>query len=263
MTKIIVTLVITTLMLSFVNAQSEETKVAKPVLIDKDALSGIGLQKIDLKDEPEKDFYQKKLFGGEEISVFVVSTETWNNKISSYSFDEYVYLLNGQSIVKAQQGPTEVFNSGEHLFMPKGFVGEWEIRAGSNLHYELSVITSKRADPSKTSKDLSYGAIENSKLSGCQINFEESDVYEEVLRSGVELTIHLKAEKPREQSNFESPQEQLIHILSGKLELTDTEGTNYTFYTGDFFVLPLGRFKKNWKSNGHGMLKYLVIEKSK
>ena len=36
-----------------------------PILVDKEALSGLNLHKIDLKDEPEKDFYQKMLFNGE------------------------------------------------------------------------------------------------------------------------------------------------------------------------------------------------------
>jgi len=233
-----------------------------PILIDKEVLSGIGLNKIDLKDEPEKDFYQKKLFGGDEISVYVVSTETWNNKITSYSFDEYVYLLNGQSLVKSLHGPSKAFNSGEHLFMPKGFAGEWEIRAGSNLHYELSVITSKRADQAKISNDLSYGSIDGSILSGCQITFEDSDVYEEELRKGVELTITLKAEKPREKMDLQENHEKLVHVLSGKIMITDSNDTEHTFFTGDFFILPKGEYKK-WVSQGHGMTKYLIVEKSK
>lgn len=150
----LLTLIIVISTLSFSTAQSDSLPIVKPILMDKAVLSGVGLRKINLKDEPEKDFYQKNLFRGEDISVYVVSTETWNNKIPAYAFDEYVYLINGQSIVKPRHGNAKVYDSGDHLFVPKGFDGEWEIRAGSNLHYELSVITTRRAAPTELTKKM-------------------------------------------------------------------------------------------------------------
>ncbi len=243
-----------------VNAQTDTSNFIKPILIDKSVLSGVGLKKIDLKDEPEKDFYQKKLFGGDDISVFVVSTNSWNNKIDEYAFDEYVYLIHGQSIVKPKTGNAQIFNVGDHLFVPKGFEGEWEIRAGSNLHYELAVITSRRTDSTVTLENINHNGLSRSKLSGCQIVFENGK-YEELLHKGVELEITLKAEIPDVKWAYKTAEkDKMIHILSGQLLITDQKDNAYIFYTGDFVVFPKG-FRGNWKSEGHGMIKYLVVEK--
>ena len=40
----------------------------KPLLLDRSVLSGVGLQKIDLKDEPEKDFYQKNEISSDSVA---------------------------------------------------------------------------------------------------------------------------------------------------------------------------------------------------
>lgn len=246
---------------SILIAQNNQETSPQPLLLSKEALSGIGLRKIDIKKEPEKEFYQKNLYRGKDISVYVVSTGTWNNVIEQYSFDEYVYLLNGQSIVKPKNGNSQVYNSGDHLFMPKGFKGEWEIRSGSNLHYELSVITTQRADSIKVVKDELNIDFHESHLSGCQILLDDKNYYEEILSKGVELTILLKAEKPNERVLQEPTKEKLIHVLTGKITITDYQDQKHAFYTGDFFVLPPGKYN-TWKSEGHGMLKYIVVEKT-
>jgi uncharacterized cupin superfamily protein len=233
----------------------------QPILLDKSALSGVDLRKIDLKKEPEKDFYQRSLYRGEDISVYVVSTETWNNEIENYAFDEYVYLLHGQSIVKPTVGASKIFSYGDHFFMPKNFKGEWEIHAGENLHYELSVITTRRTDSTTISDDVSYQAIDHSLLSGNQISFKEDEGYVELIRRGVELQITLTAEKPREKVFQEPMKEQLIHLLSGSILFIDSEKETHQYYTGDFFVIPKN-LTGTWISKGHGLVKYLVIEKT-
>ena len=235
--------------------------IQKPILVDKSVLSGVGLEKIELKNEPEKQFYQKQLYRGNDISVYVVSTQTWNNVITKYPFDEYVYLLNGQSIIKPNRGNSQVFNSGDHLFTPKGFEGEWEIRAGENLHYELSVITTKRADSTKVAKDLGYKYLSSSILSGCQVSFKEENKHKEFLHQGVELTVTFQAEKPREERILNPMKEKLIHVLAGQISFVDESNQEHIFYTGDFFIIPTG-LKGVWKSAGHGIIKYMIIEKS-
>jgi len=262
MKKIIIGLILLIFNLPFIAAQNDTTESLQPILVNKSVLSGVGLEKIDLKDEPEKDFYQKRLYRGEDISVYVVSTETWNNKITSYPFDEYVYLINGQAIVKPKVENSKVFDAHNHLFVPKGFEGEWEIRAGNNLHYELSVITTRRADSTKYSTDLHYKDLNGSRLSGCQVSFKDTNSYTELLQKGVELTITLEAEKPMEKIVTVPMKEKLVHLLSGQLTITVAKNEDYTFYTGDFFILPKG-LKGKWKSEGHGMIKYMTVEKSK
>ena len=72
--------------------------------------------------------------------------------------------------------------------------------------------------------------------------------------------ISVTAEKPQTKS-ITNGQEMIIKPLSGQITITDSEGEAYVFYTGDYFILPLG-FKGTWSSSGHGLVKYLTIETS-
>ncbi|MEO0899126.1 MAG: cupin domain-containing protein [Bacteroidota bacterium] len=232
----------------------------EPFLLDKSVLSGVGLKKIPLKNEPEKDFHQKRLFRGEDISIYVVSTETWNNKMDNFAFDEFIYMFHGEAIVKPKEGKTQLFQSQDYFFAPKGFTGEWEIKAGEHLHYELSVITTKRADSSLKSQDLSHQLFDRSTLSGAHIKLDTDGKYHEVLRKGVELTISLQAEKPGNRTLKDS-KEMLVQLLSGQVSMKMVDGSSKTFYSGDFFVLPNG-VDVEWISEGHGLVKYLTVEKT-
>ena len=238
-----------------------QSKTIVPIVLDRAVLSGLELEKIELKEEPEKDFYQKMLFNGNDIMVFVVSTETWNNKIDDYAFDEYVYLLHGQSIVKPKNDNAKIFNYGDHFFIPKNFEGEWEINAGENLHYELSVISKNRTDSTFVSKNINYSEVHRQEMSGSQISVDEGDVYKEVFREGVELKISLNAERPSTKTFNKNTKEKLVHLLSGVINFTDMESKKHIFYTGDFFVIREG-LEGIWTSNGHGLIKYLIVEKS-
>ncbi|WP_394746905.1 cupin domain-containing protein [Spongiimicrobium salis] len=228
--------------------------------MNKSVLSGVGLQKVDLKDEPEKKFYQQQLFRGEDISVYVVSTNTWNNEFKNFWFDEFVYMYHGEALVKPQNGKAQRFHSGDYFFAPKGYTGAWEIKAGNYLHYELSVITTKRTDSTITSKALSHQLFDRATLSGTQIQLDHDGKYSEILKKGVELTVSLKAEKPAEWK-IEAAKERLIQLLSGQVTINIPGGMAKAFYSGDFFVIPKD-LEGTWKSEGHGLVKYLTIEKT-
>ncbi|MEM8523476.1 MAG: cupin domain-containing protein [Bacteroidota bacterium] len=242
-------------------AQQADEDILQPILLDKSVLSGVGLKKIDLKNEPEKDFYQKRLYRGEDISIYVVSTETWNNKMENFPFDEFIYMFHGEAVVKPENGKTQLFQSGDYFFAPKGYTGEWEIRAGDYLHYELSVIATKRSDSTTIQKDATHQLFDRSTLSGAAITLDENGQFAEVLEKGAELTIQLNAELPKEASVNESSKEQLIHVLSGQITIISQDNTEQIFYAGDFFVLPES-FTGKWKSEGHGLVKYLIVEKT-
>jgi len=245
----------------FLNAQKIINPSLSPLLLDKAVLSGVGLDKIDLKDEPEKDFYQKNLYRGEDISVYVVSTETWNNKIDSYPFDEFVYMYHGEAFVKSARGPAQLFYSGDYFFASKGFKGEWGILAGDQLHYELSVITTRRTAADVISKDNEHLLFDKAILSGASIKVSEGSNFTKVLKAGVELTVKLEAEQPVEKALSEPSKEMLIQVLAGQISIEDNSGKKQVFNTNDFFVMPKG-FTGSWKSNGHGLVKYLSVEKT-
>lgn len=249
------------ILLSLSFSTSLFSQISKPILLDKSVLSGVGLEKVNIKDEPEKDFYQKNLYRGDDLSVYVVSTESWNNKMDNFPFDEFIYMYHGQAFVKPDHGQTQLFNTGDYFFAPKGYTGQWEILAGSNLHYEVSVITTRRADASKIKKKQSHFLLDNSKLSGVQINLEEDPTFTEVLIEGAELTISLSAEVPNKRKIEEPSKEKLIQLLAGQLQLTDANDNKQVFYTGDFVIIPKG-FTGEWESAGHGIFKFLVVERT-
>jgi len=205
-------------------AQNDTSKVIKPILLDKETLSGVDLKKVQLKNEPEREFFQKGLFIGEDISIYVVSSESWTASMDNFPFDEFVYMLNGSANVKAEGGEQHMFNSYDFFTIPKGFTGTWEIIAGANYHYELSVITTKRA--SEINSNISSGPLllDKSKISGVDIKLNDNEVFEEILSKGTELTTFLKAEKPRKIAELSCEKDQLICVLSGQVTIHDLIG---------------------------------------
>lgn len=241
-------------------AQGDSLEVIKPILIDKSSLSGLGLKKVERKDQPGRDFFQKSVFRGKDLSVFIVSSQSWTAPVNNFPIDEYVYMLNGNARVKDSSGNTYFFNSFDHFFAPKGLKGEWEIMAGDSYHYELSVISTQRSPTGTISSKLSPHLLDRNLLSGSEIDFNRKGVYEELLVSGDELRISIKAERLMETRIDNPSKEQVICLLSGQVTIKDSGGDFHTFFSGDFFILPQG-FIGVWRSEGHGMTKYLRIEK--
>jgi len=240
--------------------QSTAQTTLKAYGLDRSALSGIGLEKVVLKDEPEREFFQKRLIRGNDISVFIVSSESWITRMDNFGIDEVVYMLNGKANIKPDNGNTNSFYSNEFFFIPKGYTGSWQIEANTNYHYELSIITTQRTESSDKNQSVPQ-LYDRDALSGTSINLDASGNYEQVLTRGLELTVKLKAQKPMTISLAEPERERLFHLLSGQVVIKNSLGEVQTFYTGDFFMLPEG-FTGNWKSEGHGLVKYITFEKT-
>lgn len=245
----------------YIFAQTTIENIISPIKLDRETLSGVGLEKIDIKAEPEKDFYQKNLFRGDVLSVYVVSTASWTNKMDNFPFDEFVYMYHGQAKITPLDGPIQTFYTGDYFFAPKGFTGDWEIIAGENLHYEFSVISSKRAEKALDKVDNHHQLFDKELISGVDIRLDSEGRFSSLLQKGAELTIHLNAESPDTRSIVSPSKEAVIHILSGQLKLTDQNQVEQIFHSGDFLVLPKG-FTGDWTSDGHGLMKYLIIEGS-
>ena len=248
-------------MLSIQLISAQTDRVVRPVLLDKAALSGIGLKKVEMKDTPERDFFQKRLYGGKEISVYVISSQSWVTPFDAFWFDEFIYILQGKGKVHLEDQEALTFNSGEYFFAPKGFSGKWEVQAGDNYHYELSVITNKRADSTKVSTSKAPYLLDKSIMSGVDITWDEDGLYQEILADGIELQIFLKAEQARTMDIASWEKEQLISVQSGIIKLKDVDGEEHTYYAGDFFVLPKA-YKGTWASEGHSLCKYVVVQKT-
>ena len=170
--------------MSHLTALPRRLRFLSPFLLDKSTLSDLGLKKIKLKNEPERDFFQKRLYGGKEISVYVVSSETWEAPFDAFWFDEFILMLHGQALVTIGDEKIKLY-SGERVFSPKGFPGSWKVEIGDYHHYELSVITNQRADSTKISPLKGPMVLDESKLSGAHIELDEEGLHEETLANGI------------------------------------------------------------------------------
>ncbi|WP_350285404.1 cupin domain-containing protein [uncultured Croceitalea sp.] len=233
----------------------------KPILLNKAVLSGVGLEKVERKDNPERRFFQKRLFRGDDLSAYIVSSETGTNTFENFPIDEFIYMLNGEAKVLMGAPKEQHFFERDFFFAHKGFTGDWHIEAGSYVHYELSVIATQRADSSKIRPDKWHLLFDKQRLSGARIELNDNGLYEDQLVKGAELTVLLKAEHALEKELKNINDDKLICLLSGQIALIDGTGETYTFYSGDFFLLPKG-LKGSWRSEGHEIIKYLQVEKT-
>ncbi len=241
-----------------VNNSIIRQETVKPILLDKSMLSGVGLKQVNLKDEPNRKFFQGQIYRGKELSVYMVSSNTATKYFDSFPIEEFVYLMNGQARLEPKNGLPYMFRTGDFIIGTKGFEGHWGITGGNDYHLELSVISNKRAASNEVSPAKNPFKIDKEIISGLNIDFYESDVAKEVVFSGLELEISVEAERPRVIEINNSKKEKLIHVLGGLVAITPKNSETQTFYTGDIFILPK-HFTGTWKSSGHSLFRFIKI----
>lgn len=225
------------------NSIINKTKVKNiinPILLDKAMLSGIGLKQVDLKDQPNREFYQSQVYKGKEINVFMISSSTASKDFDNFSIDEFVYLSKGSMNFKSEENKTFLFKTGDFIAIPKGYSGSIETVGKPKYHLELSIISNKRADKEMITQIKHPFTIDKHLISGKNIKLNDNGIYRNVVYSGLEIEIILEAEKPRTTILEHNLIEKCIHVLEGSVAITPKNGKTYTFKTGDFFILPVG-----------------------
>lgn len=238
--------------------ETPEEHSAEPIQIDKELLSGIGLPKIKLKAHPEREFFQKRVHRGQELTVFLLSSETAKNTFENFPLEEFVYFMNGRADIRPSDSLGYSFYPGDYIVVPKGFKGDWTNNGGNRYHLELSVISNERSDSAVTSHRNKPFVLNRDVLAGTDITSIEIDPYVDELYAGVELEIKQVSEVPKEEAISFLEKEQFIHILSGKLVLTSLSGKEHIFYAGDFFILPK-TFTGIWQSYGADLFRTLRV----
>lgn len=243
---------------------SKETKqIIKPILLDKATLSGLNLKSVTNQAQPKRRLFQKNLYRGLEIAVYVVSSETAEADWDNYGIDEFIFVVNGRARLHPRNGEERFYYPGDFFFAPKGYTGEWETQGGTEFYHELSVIAVNRPKEKVDSLQLPY-LLDKNKLAGrgiTTIENTEKEAYKDILVEGAELDVHLEGELATTKDIMTPLKEQLIYIVSGALSLTPTDGETQTFYTGDFLVLPTG-FTGKWESKGHRLFRSLRVYKA-
>ncbi len=236
----------------------EENQVPKPFPIDEKYLSGLDIPKFELKAHPEREYFQKRLYRGSELTVFILSSETADNAFESFPLEEFVYFLNGRADVTPKNEAQISFYPNDYIFVPKGFAGKSTNNGGNTYHLELSVISNRRTDSTQLSKPQKPFVLDKELLAGIGLTQISETLYRDELYSGVELQIITESEEATEKQISNSPKEQFIQVLNGKVTLTPTGAAPQTFYAGDFFILPKG-FNGLWQSEGANLCRTLRV----
>ena len=235
--------------------------IIEPFKIEERTLSGLDIPKQKLKDHPNRDYFQKRIYKGSELSIYILSSETAVNEINSFPIDEFVFFMNGRADIQTAENNEFSFYSGDYIFVPKGFSGNWTNNGGNKYHLELSVISNKRADSSSTQKAQEPFLLDRELISGIGLTELTTKKFRNSLYSGVELEVLTESEEPCEKNIVNNGKEEFIHVLNGIVVIKPFNGKEQTFYKGDFFILPKG-FTGSWKSEGQNLFRTLkVIQK--
>ncbi|MCB0490430.1 MAG: cupin domain-containing protein [Cyclobacteriaceae bacterium] len=250
-------LVVLIAMSGALNAQSSNAIATEPFKIDDRFLSGLDIPQQKLSAFPEREYFQKTIYSGADLNVYILSSETAANDISSFPIDEFVYYISGRADVEPSGGARLSFSAGDYIFVPKGFSGKWT-NNGNKYHLELSVISRRRADTTLSSQTKVPKLLNRELISGVGLTPQEDNKFSDVLHAGVELEIAAEAEEPTMKEIKDNAKDLFIHVLGGSLTLATAGGKTQTFYRGDFFVLPKG-FTGTWVSEGQNLFRYLKV----
>ncbi|MEM6721479.1 MAG: cupin domain-containing protein [Bacteroidota bacterium] len=252
MKKIILCCLLYTCMITYAKSQNSNTTI----LLDKEILSGIGLQKIAPKwADPSRELYTKTAFSGIDIGVNITTSSNAFQDWKNYAIDEFVYVVNGQAIIKSISGKEFVFNKGDFFMVPKGFTGRWTTKGKYGNFLEVAVYSKKRFDTDNTHAKEPF-VIQKSVLSGID-TLKNPTIY-----TGAELSIVMSQQAINSTKKItENKVDEMMYILNGSVTITDTKNTAVTYYSGDFYVIPKG-FSGEIVYNGFDMYREMRVQSS-
>ena len=107
-------------------ATAEQTQTrGAPLRIDPAVLAGQGLDPGPEQDGVQSSF--KSVFEGDIVSA-VFESGPGAMQVEDLMFDEFIYILAGQLVLTgADDGVAHTFGTGDHLVLPKGWSGTWEM----------------------------------------------------------------------------------------------------------------------------------------
>ncbi len=236
----------------------KSTEPLKPILLDKAILSGSGLKQIDLKDQPNRVFFQTQLYEGKELSAYVISSSTATKNFKNFPIDEFVHLTKGNLSIQSEMVDIERISTNSFVVIPKGFEGNISTIGNPKYHLELSIVSNGRADKKLQSKRNQPFCIDKNILSGKGITLDTNGTYESIIFSGLELEIRTEAETPRNLFIENNASEKCIYVLEGAIQITLNNNEQFTFNAGEYFILPKG-FKGTLSSIGKNLYRCISV----
>ena len=119
---------------SIVANEDGASTVISPIRLNKDMISGLGLETAPWDDESRLAKWSH-LFTGKELSVSVFEstpkkvgggTGHSKNRVRNYPYDQFVLVLSGKSVLTDEAGNSQTFVSGDFFVVHRGFSGTWE-----------------------------------------------------------------------------------------------------------------------------------------
>ena len=142
---------------------------------------------------------------------------------------------------------------------------------GGALAFFIALSTSKRA---KADDRVTPVTLDRYKIAGLGLTAIPPDAFQDILVSGElhmrvatlfqgkELHVSIFESTPAKTNHRKRPTDvdEFVYVLSGKLILTETNGTKHEYRPGDSLVLPIG-YTGTWEMQGN--YRELVVEMQK
>jgi len=234
-----------------------------PLALDRGYLSGLDLDPVRSSWDPDRKLFQKKLYRGTDLGVYVVSSETATATWEDYSIDEFIYVINGRARLRPQGLSDQYFTPGSFFVAPYGYKGDWETQGGTEYYHELSVVA-VQPDTSRKPLQITPHRLDSDKIAGIGLTQEPNPDTElrDVLYDGAQLHIVLYAlQGSSHPQSIEISEDELIYVIAGSIEYK-TGQSSTIFYAGDFFILPKG-YNGRWQCRGHHLYRYISVTKAR
>lgn len=219
-----------------------------------DLLAGEGLEEKKQAD-PSRSFYQKLVFNGADLAVYMVAIETGiTNEFQSFPMEEFIFWMNGKAVVEPEGEDSFPVYTGDYFIQAKGFRGKWNFVDIGSPHLELALVAKNRPDSTFKSPMTKALLIDRDIVSGV-VKPSNGAIYQ-----GPELTLNI-LNSVKELSEKVS-RERMLHVLNGVLTITESNQPEQTFYPGDFIIFKEG-FKGTFQSNSLQELRVFEVYKTK
>lgn len=235
--------------------EAEADQVIVPFDIPESYISGLDLSERELDAHPGKDFFQRRVYRGESLSVFVLGGETMVNEQTDFPIDEFIYYLNGHADIEAD-GRNLTVLGGDYAIAPKGWVGTWTNNGTPRHNLELSVISTQRSN--EKSNLRSPFRIDRRALAGITTSELDGGQAIDLVYAGPELIVTIATQDLGTRRIDAKTPEAFYHILSGSVTITPDGSTPTQFFVGDNFVLP-NSFAGDWGIEGRNGLRVIKV----
>ncbi|MEZ5926841.1 MAG: cupin domain-containing protein [Hyphomicrobiaceae bacterium] len=204
------------------------------------------------------------------MSAGVWACTPMTGKMDAWSVHEFMTLLEGSVTIVHKDGTELTVKAGESFFIPKGTLCQWKQPGNVKKYYVIwddasgtqpKDAAKLRAVKVDTTATLSPSEGPDPKLVvGAQPKWQENLLFADPTG---QWTVGLWSTTAYERKVIPFPRHELMHILSGKVTISDGKGREEVFKAGDTLFVPKGALF-GWKCSEDVKKIYCIfLEKEK